>query len=201
MLFLVPHHLLLVEFNKAKSGCGFFAPIFKIQYRFMKQLLFVLLTFPSLVFAQDCGLKKETDQFTQQPLLSTGFIKFAGGGGRYALNLVADAKEVRLLFSFGDGVCFDDQSTAAFSFDSSRSKSTQRNASSMNCDGIFTIVFRNAAITPGTLQKLTAQKISSLVFTDNTQKKIQITLREEEKQWLREKAACLVNEAKALIKP
>lgn len=167
----------------------------------MKYFLVLLLTVPSIAFAQNCELKKETDKFTQQPKLSTGFIKFAGSGSRYSLNMVADGKEIKLLFSFGEGVCFDDQSTAVFLFDSSRTKSTQRNASSMNCEGIFTLVFRNSSVTPSALQKMTLAKISSVVITDNTKKKIQITLKDEEKQWLIEKAACLVKESKTLIDP
>ena len=165
----------------------------------MKRLLFILLTLPSIVFAQDCGLKKEVDPFTQQPKLSTGFMKFAATGNRFSLNLVADGKEIKFLFSLGEG-CFDDQSTAVFSFDSTRTKSTQRNGSSMNCEGIFTVVFRNGTTTPSALQKMTLHKITAITITDNTKKKIEITLKDEEKQQLMEKAACLVNEAKALIK-
>ena len=70
----------------------------------------------------------------------------------------------------------------------------------MNCDGIFTIIFRNAATTPSALQKMTLQKISSIILTDNTKKKIEISLKEDEKKLILEKATCLVNEAKALIK-
>jgi hypothetical protein len=165
----------------------------------MKHLLVLLLTVPCIAFAQDCTLKKEIDQFSQQPKISTGFMKFSGTGNRFSLNIVADSKEVKFLFSLGEG-CFDDQSTAVFSFDSSRTKSTQRNATAMNCDGIFTIIFRNVTTTPSALQKMTVQKISSIVITDNTKKKIQISLKEDEKQQLLEKAACLVKEAKALIK-
>jgi hypothetical protein len=165
----------------------------------MKNLLFLLFAFPFLASAQDCQLKKEIDKFSQQPIISTGFIKFASAGGHVSLNMVADNKEVKLLFSLGEGSCFDDQSTAAFSFDGSRSKSNQRNASAMNCDGILTVVFRNAATTPTALQKMTQQKVASIVFTDNTKKKIEVNLKDDEKQLLLEKAACLVKEAKGLI--
>jgi len=166
----------------------------------MKYILTLLLATPLFGAAQNCKLKKETDQFSQQPKLSTGFMSMLAKGTRISLNMVADSKEVKLLFSLGDGACFDDQSTAIFSFDSSRTKSTQRNSSSMNCDGIFTIIFRNAATTPSALQKMTLQKISSIILTDNTKKKIEISLKEDEKKLILEKATCLVNEAKALIK-
>jgi hypothetical protein len=166
----------------------------------MKQLVLLFLTLPFFTSAQDCKLKKETDPFSQQPKLSTGFIRLPSTAGQASLNLVADAKEIRLLFSMGEGKCFDDQSTATISFDSTRSKSSQRNATSMNCEGIFTVVFRNAATTPAALQKMTLQAVSSIVLIDNTKKKIEIFLKEPEKKQLLEKAACLVKEAKTLIK-
>lgn len=166
----------------------------------MRIMLFLLLGLPFLVSAQDCQLKKETDPFSKQPLLSTGFMKFSAAGGRVSLNMVADDKEVKLLFSLGGEGCFDDQSTAVFSFDGTRTKSTQRNASAMNCEGIFTIVFRNSSYTPALLQKMTQQKISSLIIIDNSKKKLEITLTEDEKQSLLKKATCLVSESKSLIK-
>src|SRR5215203_5032471 len=141
----------------------------------MKYFLIILTVLPLFVAAQDCHPKKEIDPFSQQPRLSTGFIKL---GSRVSVSMVADDKEIKLLFSTGEGSCFDDQSTAVISFDSSKTKSTQRNASAMNCDGIFTIVFRNGATTPTALQKVTLQKISSIILTDNTKKKIEIFLKE-----------------------
>jgi len=165
----------------------------------MKFLLFFVCLLPLFVVAQDCELKKEKDPFTQQPQLSTGFLRLSSWGGRFSMNMVADAKEVKLLFSLGEGNCFDDESTAAFTFDGTRTKSTQKNATAMNCDGIFTIVFRNSNTTPTVLQKLTQQKLTSIVLTDNNKKKIEISLKEEEKQLIMDRAACLVKEAKALI--
>lgn len=165
----------------------------------MKHLLVLFLTLPCIAFAQNCELKKEIDPFSRQPKLTTGFIKFSSTGNRVSLDLVADSKEIKLLFSLGEGSCFDDQSTAAFVFEGSKTKSTQRNGSSMNCEGIFTTIFRNATVTPSVLQKLTQKKVTSISITDNTGKKIEINLKEDEKQWLMEKAACLVMEAKTLI--
>jgi hypothetical protein len=192
--------MFLGEFNNAISVRIFLAAIFNQYNTDMKRLLAFLLVIPFMASAQDCQLKKEIDQFSQQPALSTGFIKFAGTAGRVSMNMVADSKEVKLLFSLGEGSCFDEQSTASISFDSTRTKSSQRNASAMNCDGIFTIVFRNAAMTPSALQKMTLQKVASFVLTDNTKKKIEINLKEDEKTLLLQKAACLVKEAKGLIK-
>jgi hypothetical protein len=165
----------------------------------MKSLLLLVFLVPLFLSAQNCELKKEKDPFTQQPQLSTGFIRFSAWGGRFSLNMVADAKEVKLLFSLGEGNCFDDESSATLTFDGTRTKSTQRNATAMNCDGIFTIVFRNSTTTPSVLQKMTQQNLTSIVLTDNNKKKIDITLKDEEKQKIVEKLGCLVKEAKGLI--
>jgi hypothetical protein len=165
----------------------------------MKWILFIAFLLPLFVSAQNCELKKERDPFTQQPQLSTGFLRLSSWGGRFSLNMVADAREVKLLFSLGEGNCFDDESSAAFTFDGTRTKSTQKNATAMNCDGIFTIVFRNSTSTPSVLQKLTQQKITSIVLTDSNKKKIEISLKDEEKQQILERIGCLVKEAKTLI--
>jgi hypothetical protein len=165
----------------------------------MKWILFIAFLLPLFVSAQNCELKKEKDPFTQQPQLSTGFLRLSSWGGRFSLNMVADAREVKLLFSLGEGNCFDDESSAAFTFDGTRTKSTQKNATAMNCDGIFTIVFRNSTSTPSVLQKLTQQKITSIVLTDSNKKKIEISLKDEEKQQILERIGCLVKEAKTLI--
>jgi hypothetical protein len=165
----------------------------------MKWILFIAFLLPLFVSAQNCELKKERDPFTQQPQLSTGFLRLSSWGGRFSLNMVADAREVKLLFSLGEGNCFDDESSAAFTFDGTRTKSTQKNATAMNCDGIFTIVFRNSTSTPSILQKLTQQKLTSIVLTDSNKKKIEISLKDEEKQKILERIGCLVKEAKTLI--
>jgi hypothetical protein len=165
----------------------------------MKWILFIAFLLPLFVSAQNCELKKERDPFTQQPQLSTGFLRLSSWGGRFSLNMVADAREVKLLFSLGEGNCFDDESSAAFTFDGTRTKSTQKNATAMNCDGIFTIVFRNSTSTPSVLQKLTQQKITSIVLIDSNKKKIEISLKDEEKQQILERIGCLVKEAKTLI--
>jgi len=165
----------------------------------MKGILLIAFLMPLFVSAQNCELKKEKDPFTQQPQLSTGFLRLSSWGGRFSLNMVADAKEVKLLFSLGEGNCFDDESSAAFTFDGTRTKSTQKNATAMNCDGIFTIVFRNSTSTPSVLQKLTQQKLTSIVLTDSNKKKIEVNLKDEEKQQILERIGCLVKEAKTLI--
>ncbi len=167
----------------------------------MKTIFLSLFLLPALLFAQECKIKKETDGFTRQPKMSTGFMKLNSTTGIVSLNMVADAKEVRLLFSLGEGVCLNEAATAAFSFDGTRTKSTQHNTTGMNCDGIFTIIFRNGTSTPMVLNKLATQKLTSIIIVVDPKQKTEIVLKDNEKQVLMEKAACLVKEAKGLIKP
>ena len=167
----------------------------------MKTIFLFLFLLPAILFAQNCKIKKETDGFTRQPRVATGFMKLSSSAGTITLNMVADAKEIKLLFSIGEGVCFDDAATAAFSFDGTRTKSTQKNTSAMNCDGIFTIIFRNSTSTPMVLNKLSTQKLTSIIIVASPKQKTEIVLKDAEKMMLIEKAACLVKEAKGLIKP
>lgn len=166
----------------------------------MKQLLLLFLIIPAFSFGQECNVKKLKDKFSQEPVYSSGFMHFASAKGeKVSLSIEADSKEVRLLFSIPEN-CFNDQSTAAFSFDGSRSKSNQKNSSAMNCDGIFSIVFRNTSSTSYALNKLATQKTTGITFTGSNNQKIEIVFNEEEKTNLQQKANCLVNESKALIK-
>lgn len=167
----------------------------------MKIRFALLFSFPLMAFGQNCSLKKEKDPFTQQPRMATGFMKLSAGRSPVQLNLVADAKEVKLLFALGEGRCFDDQATAMFTFDSTRTKSTQRNTTAMNCDGIFSLVFRNAVTTPAALQKMATNKVAQIVIVNAAKEKWEINLTEEQKQELRQRAACIIAEAKTLIPP
>jgi hypothetical protein len=168
----------------------------------MKQLISFLLLLPVLSFAQDCKIKKEKDQFSQEPKVTTGFMKLSTSkGAPVSVSIEADAKEIKLLFSLGESQCFDDQSTASVSWDSTRSKTSLRNATAMNCDGIFSVVFRNSTATPAGLEKFSKQKVSSIILINNRKEKVEITLNEDQKQLLRKFTGCLIPEAKALIKP
>lgn len=166
----------------------------------MKHFFVFFLLVPFFSLAQDCKLKKEIDQFSQLPKLTTAFLKFNSTAGVVSLSMEADNKEIKLLFSAGDSKCFDEASTAAFSYEGTRSKSNLKNYSAMNCDGIFTIIFRNGTTTPYVLQNLATKNVASVVLTDNTKKKIEIFFKEEEKQLLKKMAACMATEAKTLIK-
>ena len=167
----------------------------------MKRLFFTLLLAPALTFAQDCKIKKEIDPFSQQPKFTTGFLRLSDAeGGKINVNVEGDSKEIKFLFSSGPDHCFDDQSAAAITFDGTKTKSNQKNASSMNCEGIFSIVFRNGTSTPYFLQKMITQKITSIIITGTTKQKVEIVLKDEEKQQLLDMAACLVKESKTLVK-
>jgi hypothetical protein len=162
------------------------------------RFVFPLLFFGAITAAgQDCKLIRETDPFTREVKLSTGFI-FVDGG---SISFDADSKEVVVLFSIeGADKCFDNNSTAVIQFENIKSKSTSRNGGTMNCEGLFQFVFRNTASTTSLLQKLMIQKISSVVFTGNNKKESTLNVGPSEQESIMRLATCLVNEAKTLIK-
>jgi hypothetical protein len=166
----------------------------------MKQIFIALLLLPLAVRAQDCTLKKETDQFSQEPKLSTGFIPVNAGLDRVLITVDADGKEIVLLFSLkstADSRCFDDASTAVVIFEGG-TKLNLRNSGAMNCEGIFQLSFKNVTTTPSALQRFTTKKITSINLTGN--KTTNIVLQDDQKQLLMDKISCLVKEAKTLIK-
>lgn len=131
------------------------------------------LLFPLCSKAQDCKLSKETDPFTKETKLSTGFMFFSGA----SLTIDADSKEVDLLFSLeGANRCLDNNSTAVVHFEGTKVKMNLRNAGTMNCEGLFHFIYKNAVNTTTQLQKLTTQKISQIVFTDANKKRRRLSL-------------------------
>lgn len=163
----------------------------------MKGNWMLALLFPVFTVAQDCKLSKETDPFTKETKLSTGFMFFSGA----SLTIDADSKEVDLLFSIeGANRCFDNNSTAVVHFEGSKVKMNLRNAGTMNCEGLFHFIYKNAVNTTTQLQKLTGQKVSQIVFTDNNKKNITVTLTGKDQELLISLGTCLVTEAKTLIR-
>lgn len=151
---------------------------------------------PLMAFSQDCKLNKETDPFTKETKLSTGFMFFTGG----SLTIDADSKEVDLLFSLeGANACFDNNSTAIVYFEGSKQKLNLRNAGTMNCEGLFHFIYKNSAVTTAQLQKLTTQKISQIVFTSSAKKEMTMILTPKDQDLLIALGTCLVTEAKTLI--
>lgn len=171
--------------------------IFKGNFTLMKRILAALLLCPLFTLAQDCKLNKETDPYTKETRLSTGFIFLAGG----SVTIDADSKEIDMLFSIeGANRCFDNNSTAVIFFEGSKVKMNLRNAGTMNCEGLFHFIYKNSVTTTSQLQKLTTQKISKIVFTGNDKKEITVTLSPAEQEVLVAHGTCLVSEAKSLIK-
>lgn len=169
----------------------------------MKHLLSLLFLVPVFLSAQDstkaaCKLIRETDPYTKETKLSTGFIFLDGG----SVTIDADSKEIVFLFSIeGPNRCFDDNSTADLFFEGLKSKTMSRNGGTMNCEGLFQFVFKNSRSNPTTvLQRLLTKKTTQFIFTGNTGKPITVTVGPKEQEALMTLANCLVNEAKALIK-
>lgn len=169
----------------------------------MKKLLAAFLLLPYLSLAQDtaaskCKLIKETDPYTKEIKLSTGFIFFDGG----SVTIDADSREIIVLFSIeGPDRCFDNNTNADLYFEGIKSKTMGRNAGTMNCEGLFQLVFKNSHSTPTTvLQRLLTKKTTQIIFNSNTKKPITVTIGPKEQEALMVLANCLVTEAKTLIK-
>jgi hypothetical protein len=168
----------------------------------MKNILFVsILLFPFLSRAQDsCKLKRETDPFTHQTKVSTGFVPFTANGVQVSISVDATPTDIDFfIWLTADPKCFDDQSSIQINYDGDRLKTNFKNSGSMNCEGAFHFTFRNTEGTPTNLQRLTDKKISSLKLT-NGKITTDIVFNDEQKKKLMLMAGCVVREAKTLIK-
>jgi hypothetical protein len=149
------------------------------------------------LFSKDCKLEKQADAYTKEVKLSTGFIRLDGG----SLTIDADSKEITFLFTVsGTDKCYDNNSTAYIFFEGSKSKASNRNNGTMNCEGLFQFVFRNSASTTSLLQRMTTQKLNHISFTGNDKKETIISFGPEQQEIVMKLANCLVTEAKTLIK-
>jgi hypothetical protein len=162
----------------------------------MKSILLIVCLFPLFLSAQECKVLTETDPYTKETKISSGFISLPGGA---SVTVEADSKEVDYFFIVNDK-CFNDGSTVVIHFDSTRVKSTYRNSGSMNCTGYFHFKFRNGTTTPVQAKKLGTQKITQLVFTDTNKKEATLTLTPEQQELFMKSATCVMEEAKKLIK-
>lgn len=165
----------------------------------MKHLLIALCTLPLFSNAQECKLNKETDPYTKEVKLSTGFIHLDGG----SITIDADSKDIIVLFSLeGPEKCFDNNSTAEVYFEGLKSKTLSRNQGTMNCEGFFQFVFRNTNNNPTTmLQRIMTKKITHIIFTGNGKKPVTVNVGPKEQDAIMALATCLVNDARGLIKP
>lgn len=168
-----------------------------------KTLLYLFFLLPLAALAQDttkapCKLIREVDPFTKQIKLSTGFVYVDGG----SITVDADSKEVIVLFSLdGQLKCLDDNSTAEVYFEGLKSKTLSRNQGTMNCEGLFQFVFRNSAGQPTTLlNRMCTKKMTHIIFTGDAQKPVTVNIGPKEQEIIMNLTACLVAEAKTLIK-
>ena len=166
----------------------------------MKCIVVICFLLPLIIDAQDstavsCKLIKETDPYTKETQLSSGFISLQGA----TLTIDADSKEIDYFFVV-EGKCFEDQSTVFIFFEGNKSKTTYRNSGRMNCDGYFHFNFRNGLSTPSVLQKLATLKVAHFIFTGNDKKAVTVDLLPDQQKALMEITSCLVAESKKLIK-
>jgi hypothetical protein len=163
----------------------------------MRHIIIIALLLPLFTWSQDCKLTRETDPFTKETKISTGFIQLQGG----SVTIDADRLEVDIFFTLeGSDKCFDNNSTAAIFFEGTKIKMSSRNSGSMNCEGFFHFTFRNTAATASLLQKMSTQKLTSIVFIGSNKKETKVTFIPEQQQVFLSLANCLVNEAKTLVK-
>lgn len=161
----------------------------------MRVLILLLMSFPLAALAQDCKLIRETDPYTKQTRLSSGFITLQGA----SVSIEADAGEIDFFFSL-PGKCFNDASTVFIYFEGSKSKTTYRNAGSMNCDGYFHFKYRNAQAANSVLQKLATQSVAHFIFIGNDKKEVTVSLLPDQQKQFKDAAACVTNEARTLLK-
>ncbi len=169
----------------------------------MKHIIALLFVLPLFSAAQECKIKKEVDQFTSEPKLTTGFIPFNEGLDRVLLSIDANSREIDFFFAFnsaGDQKCFDDASTATILYEGTRLKTNFKNTGSMNCEGLFHFTFRNTPTTASALQRLATSKVSTIRLTGSNNKVIDINLKDEEKELLMKMVSCMTQEAKTLLK-
>src|SRR5258706_12733072 len=151
--------------------------LLKHQSLFMKYGIIPLLLISIYTSAQECKLNKVTDPFTKETKLSTGFI----GLQNASITVDADKTEIDFFFSLnGNDKCFDNNSMAAVFFEGSKAKISYRNSGSMNCEGFFHFNFKNTEGTPSLLQKLSTQKIASILFIGNDKKETRIIFTTEQ---------------------
>ena len=151
---------------------------------------------PLFCCSQECVIQRETDPYTKEIKVSTGFIQLKNA----TLSIQADSKEIDFFFIIsGDDKCFTDAASAFVFFEGSKVKLSIRNTGSMNCDGFFHFVFKNQAIVPSSLQRLSNQKVTGILFTGNDKKETQITLTPDQQLLLMHSVNCLLEEAKKLL--
>ena len=164
----------------------------------MKKLFFSIALLPMVAAAQDCQVKKEIDQFTREPKVSTGYIPLQSS----SITIDADKKEFDFFFTIeGADRCFDDQSTVTVMLEGSKQKNNFRNSGSTNCEGLFHFTIRNGPETPFAVKRFSTIKVTQFIFTVNNSKKpVIITLTQPQQESFMKAASCIATEAKTLVK-
>lgn len=154
-----------------------------------------LLLLGGTLRAQECNLIKETDVYTRQTRLSTGYIELTGA----SLITDADSKEIDVMLTFKTDRCFDDGCTAMVYFEGGKQKLSLRNSGTMNCEGLFHFIFRNSTTVNYQLKKMATLPISHMVFTDRNEKPIPVTLSPVQQEALRNALRCIAEQAPTLL--
>jgi hypothetical protein len=168
----------------------------------LKSLLTLTAVLPLTAMAQDsCQLKRETDPFTHQQKISTGFVPFVINGKQVSISIDATDKEIDYFFWIqNDGACFDTESTAQVNYEGDRLKASFKNTGSMNCDGAFHFTFRNLVNSPAHLARLSDKNVASIKLTGTGKTVTELSFTPEQREKLKRMTACVVREAKTLIK-
>lgn len=163
----------------------------------MRNVFLALFLMPLFLAAQDCKLNRDTDPFTKEVKLSTGFLELDNA----LLTIDADSREIDLFFTLsGADKCFDNNSTASVFFEGTKTKLSIRNGGTMNCEGFYHFIYKNAASENTMLKKLLNQKMTHIIFTGNNKKETTLTFTPEDQELIMKFANCLVKEAKLLLK-
>lgn len=179
--------------------------LYRTNMNKMKTVFLALSILGATTFAQaqapassDCNLTKGTDDFSNQPKLSTGFVALQD----VQLNIDANGKEFDLFFIIQNpnANCIGEESTALFVFEGGKQKMEIRNTGGDNCQGFFHIILRGGQYTPGNLTKLATKKVASITFSDRNDKKTNVVLTPAQQEVLMKMADCIAKEAKTLGK-
>lgn len=160
----------------------------------MKYLILFIALIPLAAFAQDCAIKKERDQFTQQDRLTTGFLQLTNA----KVSITADSKDIDFFFSLAPDKCFDENSTLTVLYDDGRTKNNFRSSGSMNCEGLYHFSIRNTPTTNYNLDRMGTKKIKSITLTNDKTVTV-ITFNEQQQQLMQTAARCIATEAKTLL--
>ena len=163
----------------------------------MKYIIFFACLLPLSLLAQDCNLKKGKDAITSKPTLSTGFIDLPNT----TLSIDMNSKEIDFFFVLDNRAvkCLDEETEVVVLFEGGKLKVQFKNSGSMNCDGIFHIIFKNSAYTPSQLTKLGSKKIIGLQITSTNPKPYIINFTPAQQQILMNTISCVIKEAKTVL--